>query len=82
MVTHTHTCHVRGCTMVVPPRLLMCKRHWMMCPAHLRSAVWEHYRPGQEEDKRVTMDYARAAVAACDAVAEKEKAEKDQPRLL
>lgn len=77
-----HTCHVHGCKVEVPPRLLMCLRHWKMCPQHLRIAVWNTYRPGQEIDKQVTRDYADAAKAACKAVETKLQGEQEQPRLL
>lgn len=67
-----HTCHAEGCTRVVPPRLLMCPRHWGMVPPALQAAVWRHYRPGQETDKRPTREYLDAAHAAIRAVAERE----------
>lgn len=43
-----HHCHAEGCIVVVPPRLLMCARHWAMVPVDLQQAVYQTYRPGQE----------------------------------
>lgn len=74
-----HTCHAAGCETRVPPRLLMCAKHWRKVPLGLQRRVWRTYRPGQE----VTMDpspaYVEAARAAIAAVAE---AEGVQERLL
>jgi hypothetical protein len=42
----------------------MCRRHWYMLPTRMRSAVWNTYRPGQEDDKRPSRDYLDAAQAA------------------
>lgn len=72
--TPKHTCHAEGCTRAVPPRLLMCARHWGMVPPALQGEVWRHYRPGQESDgKPITREYADAARAAIRAVAVAEK---------
>ena len=68
----SHRCHAKGCSKAVPPRLLMCSRHWYMVPKRLRDAVWEHYRPGQEIDKCPTRAYLDAADAAIAAVAAQE----------
>jgi hypothetical protein len=64
-----HLCHAEGCTLAVPPRLLMCRRHWRMVPSSLQNDVWRQYRPGQETDKRPSLAYQRAAEAAIAAVA-------------
>jgi hypothetical protein len=56
----------------VPPRLLMCSRHWRMVPAELQAQVWKHYRPGQEVDKRPTQDYLDVMDEAIAAVAKAE----------
>lgn len=82
MMAEAHTCHVKSCNVVVPPKLLMCRRHWFQCPAFLREQVWAHYRPGQEEDKSPTKEYLSAARAACDAVETKILEEKNHPTLL
>lgn len=70
----THTCHLPGCERPVPPKLLFCKPHWQMVPEHLQRAVYRHYRPGQEVDKRPTRAYLEAALAAIEAVVERERA--------
>lgn len=67
-----HLCHANDCTERVPPRMLMCKRHWYMVPKPLRDAVWDNYVPGQERRKDPTAAYLSAAQAAIDAVARKE----------
>ena len=43
-----HNCAAIGCTARIGPRLLMCRRHWMMLPLNLRSAVWEAYRDSRQ----------------------------------
>lgn len=67
-----HHCHARGCPVAVPPKLLMCTKHWRMVPKALQAAVWATYRAGQEVRKDPTREYLAAADAAIDAVAEKE----------
>lgn len=69
-----HRCHARGCTTPVPPRLLMCARHWRMVPKDLQQRVWAHCRPGQEVTKDPTREYLEVAQAAIRAVALKEGA--------
>lgn len=66
-----HVCHARDCTEPVPPRMLMCAKHWRMVPANLQAEVWRTYRAGQEIDKRPTREYLDAAQAAIEAVATK-----------
>lgn len=60
----THVCHAVGCVVEVPPRLLMCPRHWRMVPPHLQRAVWAAYVPGQEIRKDPTSAYLRVAADA------------------
>jgi hypothetical protein len=60
----THSCHWPGCGKSVPPKLLMCARHWAMLPMTIRSRVWATYRPGQEVDKNPSREYIVAARAA------------------
>jgi hypothetical protein len=52
-----HVCHAHDCTTIVPPRMLMCSRHWFSLPAKLRAAVWRHYVPGQEQRKNPSASY-------------------------
>lgn len=62
-----HLCHAFECKTAVPPRMLMCLRHWKMVPKNIQSAVWAEYRPGQELDKMPSEDYVlvqRSAVWA------------------
>lgn len=68
-----HTCHATGCTVPVPPRMLMCRPHWHMVPAPIRARVWKAYRPGQETDKRPSHTYLQVAAEAIRAVADKER---------
>ena len=67
-----HLCHARGCARPVPPRLLMCLRHWRMVPPEIQKLVWKHYRPGQEIDKCPSREYLAVMKRAIDSVAEQE----------
>lgn len=64
-----HICHAFGCYVKVPPRMLMCKKHWMEVPISLRDGVWLHYQSGQERSGEVSNDYTIAARRAIYAVA-------------
>jgi hypothetical protein len=67
-------CKCHGCGRQIPPRLLMCERHWSMVPLAMKKEVWKHYRQGQEYDgKGRTQEYDRAAIAAIEFVLEREK---------
>jgi hypothetical protein len=55
-----HLCHWPGCTVEVPPKMWGCPKHWGMLPMHLRAAIWKHYRPGQEVDKKPSAFYVEA----------------------
>jgi hypothetical protein len=44
-------CYAHGCKVEVAPVLFMCQKHWRMLPKHLRQAVRDCYRPGQEHDE-------------------------------
>lgn len=46
-----HACHAEGCERLVPPRFLMCAKHWRMVSPELQAAIWKVYVPGQEERK-------------------------------
>jgi hypothetical protein len=52
-----HTCHAHGCSVDVPPRMFMCRRHWYALARRLRAAIWQEYRPGQEIDKSPSVRY-------------------------
>lgn len=62
-----HTCHIPTCALEVPPKMLMCRRHWFMVPKGLRAAVWAHYQHGQERGgvspSEAWLDAANAAIA-------------------
>ena len=68
-----HHCHAKGCTTTVPPKMLMCLRHWKMVPKPLQMGVYAHYRAGQEIDKMPSEAWHKAADAAIAAVAKKEQ---------
>jgi len=68
----THKCHAQGCDKPVAPAFLMCSRHWRMVPVAEQRAIWRHFRPGQERDKRPTQEYLLALHAAVAAVAKRE----------
>lgn len=66
-----HCCHVPGCDVTVPPRLLMCRMHWRMVPADRQKAVWRHFNPRQCADgprDRPTEAWFNAADAAIESV--------------
>lgn len=67
-----HRCHAEGCDATIPPRLLMCRKHWRMVPRWLQRAVWAAYRPGQEDDKRPSLRYLLVQCRARIAVAREE----------
>lgn len=68
-----HTCHARQCEREVPPKHLMCKRHWFMVPADIRRRVWLTYQEGQERGEVAPSEaWHEAADAAIEAVARKE----------
>lgn len=69
-----HVCHAKKCKVEVPPKMLMCRKHWYMVPKKIQQRVWKHYVPGQEISKTPTRKYLKAAQAAVDAVAEREAA--------
>ncbi len=52
-----HHCHAYGCQLPVPPRMFMCRKHWGMLDRRLQLAIWRYYRPGQENDKKPSVQY-------------------------
>ncbi len=72
-----HTCHAAGCRRVVPPRMLMCLKHWRMVHRKLQVTIWNQYRPGQEVDKRPSLAYLCCQQAAVAEVAAKEGRRQD-----
>jgi hypothetical protein len=67
-----HTCHAMRCSANVPPRMLMCARHWRQVPRRLQAALWAAYVPGQERRMIPTVAYLHAAADCVRAVAAKE----------
>lgn len=67
-----HVCHANGCDVAVPPKMLMCVKHWWMVPKPLRDRIWATYRLFQEVNRDPTPEYMQAVHAAIDAVARKE----------
>lgn len=68
-----HTCHAKGCTTEVPPKMFMCLKHWRMVPRYLQRLVWKHYQPGQENGEAgVTKEYLRITDEAEKVVWDKE----------
>ncbi len=76
----SHTCHATGCNRTVAPHLFMCNRryqkigggHWWMVHKTTRDLIWQHYRPGQQDDKNPSPEYCAAARRAVIEVAVKE----------
>ena len=64
-----HPCHAEGCEVEVPPRMLMCIKHWRMVPRPLQALVWRHYVPGQEIRKDPTREYLEVQKQAVEIVA-------------
>jgi len=82
-----HHCHVPGCDVSVPPRLLMCRKHWAMVPSATRRDVWRYFDPSQcapGPRPRPTESWTRAARAAIEAVLDAlgERVLKTLPRTL
>jgi hypothetical protein len=59
-----HECHALGCSVEVPPSLLMCKTHWKLVPRKIKLNVWKSYQKGQEVTKNPSIDYLASAIVA------------------
>ena len=68
----SHTCHAIQCDKRIPAKMFMCRNHWFMVPKEFRDRVWAAYRPGQEDDWKITDEYAVVAKLSICAVATKE----------
>lgn len=79
---HRHTCHWPGCEKVVPPAMWGCKKHWYRLPQHIRSRIWNAFRPGQEKSKTPSAEYVAAAREAQDWIKQYEEARKPQQTLF
>lgn len=71
---NAHVCHATGCDVKVPPKMLMCLRHWRMVPRSIQREVWATYVPGQEIRKDPTDEYMDAQRRAVEAVEIRERA--------
>ena len=60
----THWCRARGCSTQVPPKMLMCKRHWFKVPKPIRDAIWATYVPRARKISREHLQNMRAAIDA------------------
>ena len=49
----------------------MCLVHWRQVPKDIQVAVWAHYRPGQEVDKKPSRAYLEMMRRAVRAVEKK-----------
>jgi hypothetical protein len=58
-----------------------CRPHWYRLPKSIRDRIWATYRPGQEDDLRISREYVEADRLA-QAFAEGYEAEKAQARAL
>jgi hypothetical protein len=67
-----HECHAAGCSVAVPPKMFMCRKHWYMLTKELRDSVWATYRPGQEVDKKPSITYLLTTAWCICFVADKE----------
>lgn len=67
-----HTCHAISCTVRVPPRMFMCRKHWFALPRAYQNDIWATYRPGQEVTKTPSAEYLAAAGAAIRYIERKE----------
>lgn len=60
-----HACHVYPCGAAVPPRMLMCRRHWALVPKDMQDAVYAAFTPGQCDRRATpTREWLKAARAA------------------
>lgn len=68
----SHTCHAFECSKAVKPEMFMCLSHWRRVPKETQRRIWALYRPGQCDDKNISIGYARTAKEAIVLVAKKE----------
>ncbi len=64
-----HHCHAIGCQTSVPPRFLMCSKHWSGLAEWAQRLIWAYYRTGQEVSKTPSLHYlmAQGLVISADA---------------
>jgi len=69
---NAHVCHATRCNAKVPPKMLMCLKHWRMVPRDIQRRVWAAYVPGQEIRKDPTDEYMTVQREAVEAVERRE----------
>jgi hypothetical protein len=60
----SHTCPARGCKVVVPDELLMCRADWYRVPRPLRTAVLRAYAGGRGLGTGALLHAQEAAIRA------------------
>ena len=73
MSTVLDHCAAYGCRAKVSHNHLMCRKHWFLVPGNIRSQILHICNPGESVDERNSDGWLSLAVAACLAVAVKEK---------
>ena len=70
-----HVCHVYGCDVPVPPRMLMCRPHWAQVPREMQDAVYSTFNPQQCKRRGPipTREWLKAARAALTHVEQAER---------
>jgi len=72
----SRVCPIKGCSVLIQNKMLLCQHHWGMCPKRLRDNVWATYNNNQENrPELVTTQYLDAAKTAIKAVEDKEARE-------
>jgi hypothetical protein len=71
-----HTCHAEGCEVHVPPRIFMCRSHWVMVPMELRGRLLAEY-----DEVWASTEYLLLAMQCVEAVAQKEAAIGEQSMI-
>jgi hypothetical protein len=56
----THVCQALRCGRRIPVRHLMCRRHWALVSAPVKSEVAEEWAPGWEGDAYMVLAIVRA----------------------
>lgn len=64
MLRMAHKCMATGCPEIVQAVLFMCPKHWARVPEETKAAIWKAYRPGQEQDLKLSDAYVDAAMKA------------------
>lgn len=57
----SHHCHATSCSIIIPPEMFMCKKHWFRLPKIMRGEIWRTYREGQCDDMNPSFEYCYIA---------------------